>query len=256
MNPIEVWIFYPSKSAHRDIKALIGNLIEACKLNKWRPVLREYKVFNKQGVISGTDVQELYLRIHKARVAVISIQPPGAAGPILFDRPTKPSTGEQINYKQTLSLRQLCLNKSFFYKMRWDRETHNWVSGFQKWAISINCSSTHDPICLPFHVFKAEGHWPKTLKSHESRKDFNNQYGTNDRKDLRSLIWKTNELHGNESIHIAGFQLPKGYHWNVNSSLNKATLYTPTEVWEVSNYVNVTPDACIRGRAPNAKRTK
>jgi hypothetical protein len=256
MSRHTVWISHPPKSIDKRIQLLIKSIASTCVSQNWGLELREYQIINNRGVISGQDSHDLYQKIHRSRTAVVSIQPPNAAGPILFDRPIQAIRGRAIDFKKTISLRQFCINKAYFYKMRWDRNIHNWDSGFHSWTSRTHCEGILDPICLPFPVFCAEDHWPKSLRFTDSRRDFNHQFGTNDRLDLRKLIWKTREMHGTEIVNIAGFNLPRGYHWNVNSSLGLTQLFTPTEIWEINSYVNVTPDACIRGRLPFAKRIK
>ena len=52
---------------------------------------------------------------------------------------------------------------------------------------------------------------------------------------------------------MAGYTLPPGFHWDVSVQANPKTITTPTERWEVLRYINIGPDAHLRGRPPHAR---
>jgi|CZKU01.1.fsa_nt_gi hypothetical protein len=62
-------------------------------------------------------------------------------------------------------------------------------------------------------------------------------------------------MHGTERLVIAGLGLPAGFHWDVQNRNAPTYVHTPLETWKVMTYVNVAPDAHVRGREPYARRT-
>ncbi len=118
---------------------------------------------------------------------------------------------------------------------------------FESWCSTVHCEDTRDPRCLPFHLFRADD-GSGSLKTSDGRDRFNARYGTTTRTDDGGLGWKLNphEYHGHgDPLHVAGCELPKGFHWDV-SNADGFTLWTPEKEWRVKRYANVYPDGGIR----------
>ena len=122
------------------------------------------------------------------------------------------------------------------------------------WCQDTGCENHHDPRCLPFHIFESE---QINLDTPEERRRFNEIHGPGGRRrDDRDFSWclGPGAFHGNDVLHVAGHTLPRGFHWDVSVQANPKTITTPTERWQVARYINIAPDANLRGRPPHAKR--
>jgi hypothetical protein len=67
--------------------------------------------------------------------------------------------------------------------------------------------------------------------------------------------WKLSPrlFHGNDTLYVAGCQLRAGFHWDVRPISKTTQILTTTAVWRVNRYINVTPDAQVRGGPPHAE---
>ena len=61
-------------------------------------------------------------------------------------------------------------------------------------------------------------------------------------------------FHGRDEFHVSGRRLPTGFHWDVRPGRAGTRIHTPIETWYVRVYVNVYPDATLRGARPYAWR--
>jgi hypothetical protein len=94
------------------------------------------------------------------------------------------------------------------------------------------------------------------LTNESGRSAFDNRFGTAARRvDQREFAWEHGPFHGRESLQVAGFALPPGFHWDVKTT-RELVLWTPTEGWRVRDYINVAPDASVRGREPYARQIR
>jgi hypothetical protein len=97
------------------------------------------------------------------------------------------------------------------------------------------------------------------LNSEEKRREFSQRYGGGSKRlDDTNREWKLTPrlFHGTEKLHISGYRLRGGFHWDVSptSSSGPAKIVTTTAVWKVERYANVAPDAHVRGNPPNAEK--
>ena len=127
------------------------------------------------------------------------------------------------------------------------------------WRRDVRCEGGGDPRCLPFHVFTNRTSENTELDKPEQRESFDHVHGPGGRRqDKRGLTWRLEpaQFHGLERLHVAGRELPRGFHWDVSVDGDPKKIATPTEQWRISRYINVSPDAHLRGRPPFAKRIK
>jgi hypothetical protein len=129
----------------------------------------------------------------------------------------------------------------------------SWLESFGAWLNAIGCEGERDPRCLPLHVFKTQGH---DLNLPAGRAAFDSAHGSGAERsdgDRRKWSLTPHDYHGQETLSVAGRELRQGFHWDVEPGRNTTTIVTTKEVWKVDRYVNVYPDAHVRGRAPFAK---
>lgn len=252
MTP-EVWVFLPNTRSSGDVDRVRSTIRRLCRECEWMHHERRTPEFQGRPLVNHEDVRNVYKRMHRTRVAVLSIQAPGAKGPQLLSRPPPSRSPLNIRWNDAVSLRQLCRHKAFFLRLRWDRDAISWASAFKAWASRIECSGTNDPRCLPLHVFNAERRWSRRIATEQGRSAFDTQYGSGARRvDGRGLVWQTGPNHGRDMLQVAGCTLPTGFHWDVQG--NEIELWTPTEGWLIRRYANIAPDADVRGREPYAKQ--
>ena len=249
----EVWLFFPG-SHKNDSAAVRDEIRRECRRRGWgcmerpaesvrttsgRPVLR----------ISGRDADGLYRQLHRAHVAVV-----GVSHAAVYMRPMDPL----IRFpRAVVPVRRYTLHKSFFTPLPTSVDSALvWIGNFEHWCMDLDCEGAGDPRCLPLHVFNAQGD-EEILFHSEGREQFNTKYGVGVRMAQDGFRWSPprTALHGREALCVRGALLAQGYHWDVSPGRGKARICTATEEWLVKEYVNIYPNAHVRGTAPYAKRT-
>lgn len=250
----EVWVFYP---ASRDgaIDGVRRTIRGIATRSGWGFNERQTENLGGHPFLRGEDARNLYRRMHRASVAVLSLQAPKAHGPLVSTRPRPAGFLTEIGLRYSVSLRQYCRHKAFFLRLRSDRDREAWVKSYLAWAAGSHCGGTGDPRSLPLHAFGGERHWSRTIATPRGRDAFDEHFGPPAcRVDARRLRWTTGPEHGHEALHVAGCPLPTGFHWDVKTDGEPRDFATPTEIWRIKTYVNVAPDCAVRGREPFAKQ--
>ncbi len=243
---VEVWLFHPT-----GVPQKIRRLIESeCKARGWPPLtLRRTTIARSRegrplGLISSEDATNLYKRIHRVRVGVWQI---GKA-----HVPTKPQPRSAAN--DFVRLSRFVMHKAFHSTISQDDFDSQWSSSltaFQKWLSGTWCESEGDPRCLPLHVFKTD-FGINNLSSEKGRSVFVDIHGPqSSRVDRKQLHWDRPQgaYHGGDTLHVAGYDLVRGFHWDVSNEAAKQRVTTTSDIWEIrrKGYVNIYPDAYIRG---------
>ena len=241
----EAWILYPDVRSG-DTRHARNTLRRACRQRGWDVQERSSSraQINTEGrwafVLSSSDATHLYRQMHRAAVAVVSL------GKTLV--PIHPRIEDAIRTSSLQRLRTYSLYKAFYVDLS-DSATSlvAWMEGFEEWCSAVWCEGEHDSRCLPLHVFQCDG---SGLESAQGRAAFDDRHGCGaSRTDSQGRRWslKPHDFHGQPQLHVAGKPLRCGFHWDVQPA-NRSTLITTTsEVWKVTGYVNVYPDAAIRG---------
>jgi hypothetical protein len=196
-------------------------------------------------LVRGDDAVQAYRRMHRSRTAILAI---GAAQVSL--RVGAPDVSRHLR-----SLQRYCLYKAFFMRLDTAGDPTVWIRPFEKWAAQVDCKDEYDPRCLPLHVFACTS--DHRLSDIEGRSAFDARYGGGRRRqddEQRNWTLDPSAYHGRDILQVAGCELPRGFHWDVRREGGGTTIWTPTETWVVSQYVNVSPDAHVRGRPPKARR--
>jgi len=238
---VEVNIFYLKQAGLQTLE-LRGRVASICKDRSWnfqpRPVDIVRSRSGRPVALVRRDVAAgLYPRVHRARVATLVV----GADPRV---PLHPVEADVLRFNRHVPLRRFLDYKSFWVRIPEKPPNDSWLGSLEAWVARVDCEGEHDPRCLPFHVFTGQG---AGLQIAENRHRFDDRYGTGaDRTDEQGCRWllDTHAYHGQESIHVAGFTLRPGFHWDVNGEGFRIS--TPEGVWEVGGYVNVYPDARLR----------
>jgi hypothetical protein len=199
----------------------------------------------KRNVISGADADELYRRLHVARVGVVWF---GSVSVCL-----DPTVQERFRDRVLCSLDTFVRHKSFCHSLSLDRPT-DWLAQFEQWREAIECEGEHDPRCLPLHVFKAR---QMRLDLIPDRELFARHYGMGSvRVDAEKLEWRLSprDFHGQSVAQIAGWELRPGFHWDVKPLAGPTKIMTTTEAWLVYRHINVYPNAHLRTKQRDSKK--
>lgn len=255
MTP-EVWVLFPSTSnSISQARGVRKAIRQICQDRNWNHYERPTTEYQKIPLVDASDFKNIYRRMHRTRVAVVSIQAPAVGGPQIRMRPMPKHGQIFLKGRELMSVRQLSRHKAFFLRLRWDRDHQTWASTFASWMNRVECDGIQDPRCVPFQVFLTARHWSKTIAGPAGRRRFDSEHGGATRRtDTRGLVWMTGTNHGlqqQDALQIAGNPLPIGFHWDVQAE-QEVELWTPTEGWLIRKYLNVTPDASIRGQEPKA----
>ena len=246
----EVWVVFPEakRSATSEVR---DRLRKECRNRSWWIQERPSRArrFNGRPVqlLSGRDAANLYRRAHRARVALF------VAG-----RPLVPLTPDvTIRIERTVPLIRFIRYKAHARPLPTvTADVSRQLDSCEAWHRSTKCEGGRDPRCLPLHVFASQR---TDLDERTQRQAFDGSHGTGAcRVDNRGLTWRLDpkNFHGRERLHVAGCELPSGFHWDVSVPNGPRELATGTEHWLVSRYINIAPDAHFRGRAPYARKIK
>ena len=198
-------------------------------------------------LVTGLDAANLYRRAHRVKVAVFVAGKPRV--PLSPDAP--------ITIGQTVALTSFVRYKAHARPLPTaTAHVSSQLDSCAVWYRSTECEGGRDPRCLPLHVFATER---TDLDEPQQRQAFEDDHGTGAcRLDNRRLTWRLDprSFHGRERLHVAGYELPPGFHWDVSVQNGPKKLTTGTEHWQVSRYINIAPDAHFRGREPYARKIK
>lgn len=203
------------------------------------------------GVLAPTDACALYRSLHRAPVLIFELHPS-----FVQRRPNVKAQDES----HLVRLEQFVAHKAYFASVKTNADADCHLDRFAVWHQTVSCEGQNDPRALPLHAFNVDHPWAD-LVSDDGRKTFNRKYGgTTQRTDPKNRLWRCADArHGREILRVAGCDMPRGAHWDVNSPRSRTELVAANAVWAVPRrgYVNVSPDGAIRGGSrgtPTAKR--
>jgi hypothetical protein len=194
----------------------------------------------KLSVVARVDAYNLYIRLHRAPVAVV----------LLCDAVVRRDPRYKLKDKEVVSVRDLCRYKAFVTSLpaASDPAKSMWLDEFAEWRDTDGCEDHRDPRCLPFPVFRTKVP-PTALADARGRREFARQYGRPPRRtDHRRVEWRDAQIgarHGRDPVTVASCKLIDGFHWDVSrgSELANAAL-----VWTMGRggYLNAYPDSILR----------
>lgn len=243
----DIWLFFPDvrRSQTADHRLALRRL---CADRGWeyqeRPS-RAVRLPDGRNLSALTpDVADLlYRRLHRTRVAVLSIDENEVC--------VHPEWDQVARTRNRRGLRIFACHKAFYAMLRVPGNLDAWVPGFEDWCLRSDCEGERDPRILPHHVFESDDTHLEGLATTEGRVVFERIHGrAAARADLAGGTWTLNphDFHGGrETLAVAGAELRVGCHWDVTSARGALTITTPKEVWQVSGHLNIYPDAHIRG---------
>ncbi len=223
-------------------RMLRDRIARICQERSWKFLPRSVETFKAPSgrpvsLIPAEFAGALYGKIHRTRAAVLVL----GSDPRV---PLHPKQEDALKFKRHIQLKRYIDYKCFYCKVSADPENDGWTGMFARWCRVSHCEGEQDPRCLPFHVFRGDG---KGLDVLENRQQFNELYGTAKRCDDTKSIWNLlpRDYHGNETLHVAGHELSKGFHWDVKIDGSR-DFNTAQFAWRVTGHVNVYPDAFLR----------
>ena len=246
----EVWVVFPP-TARRRIAEVRDRLRRECDTRSWpRPqekTFPERRVRGRPlGLLAGSDAANLYRRSHRARVGVFFVGQPC----VLLKPDAHVFAGGAL-----AALRRFVRYKAYVSPLPEDpADVSGALDVYDAWCGRVECGGGRDPRCLPFHIFKSD---QMPLGTTEQQQRFDGKYGSGARRrDDDDFVWILDpaRFHGADVLHVAGYELAPGFHWDVSVGRGRKIITTPTERWRVDRYVNVAPDAHLRGRAPHARK--
>lgn len=248
---VEMWLTYPrikSRSPKQLRFTQAREMISSeCKARGWNFNVVFSCILHPDGryreAIPPDDATALYKRAHNARVGVWQF------GDTYV--PTRPMLSKNPRHYQALE--RFLNHKAFRFKVGKRNFADVWESSliaFQEWLDRIDCEGHSDPRCLPLHIFDTSVHIP-ILATANGRRAFANRHGApSSRQDDSDLRWRSPRggLHGGDQLNVSGYELPRGFHWDVDSRKRRRRVYTTEGEWRIERggYLNIYPDGYIR----------
>ena len=250
----EIWLFQPEGTP----RTLSRSLQSICTDRGWTfeqrntirrslPDHRSRKV--RAHLLHYQHATQLYRRMHLRNIGVVHVGKTHV--------PLTPNPKNSLRYFLPLQqfVRYKALHRLVDPRAFTDQSAERVTTDLHDWiAQSGKCEGERDPRCLPFHVFIANLEL-FDLDAPDDRRRFNDSHGAQgSRRDNNGFRWdrpSARDMHGSQSLHVAGCRLIQGFHWDVSisSRRNGATeVSNTTEIWKVwgDGYVNIYPDAHIR----------
>ena len=247
---LEVWVVFPH-TERVSTAAVRERLRKECHSRSWKMQEKTSHVQRVNGrplqLVTATDAVNLYRRSHRVRVAVFFAGRPLV--PLSLD-------AQAVRFGQFMALASFVRYKAHARRLPAEpTDVSHHLDSCEESCGEMDCEGSHDPRCLPFHVFTTKC---ADLDEQQQRRRFDDVHGTSARRrDGRNLTWRPDPaLHGRDRLHVAGCKLQPGFHWDVSVSDGPKTITTAMEQWRVSRYINVAPDAHLRGRKPYAWKIK
>lgn len=248
---VELWLTYPrikSRSPQQQLFTQARKTISSeCKARGWNFNVARSCILHPDGrymeAIPPDDAIALYKRAHNARIGVWQF------GDTYV--PTRPMLSKNPRHYQALG--RFLHHKAFRFKIGNGGFADVWESSlisFQEWLDRVDCEGQSDPRCLPFHIFQTAVPIG-ILATHDGRRSFANAHGApSNRHDDNDLRWRSprGALHGGKQLHISGYELEKGFHWDVDSAKRRRKVITTEGEWKIQRgeYLNIYPDGYVR----------
>ena len=244
----EIWYVFPDTGPAKTAR-LRDELRRECRRRGWGLQEKRSVETRVEGrplqFLSGEDAVNLYRRSHRIRVGVLF-----TGRPAVLPRPGKAHPSDKA-----IALAAFVRYKAYAARLPAEPACiSSCLDEYELWCQDTGCENGNDPRCLPFHIFRS-GH--TDLDTPGERRRFNEIHGSGDRRrDERALLWSLGPFHGRDVLHVAGHMLQPGFHWDVSVQGDAKTITTPTERWQVSRYINIAPDAHLRGRTPYVRKIR
>ena len=192
-------------------------------------------------VMDALDATALYRALHRDDCAVVQV---GTKALV----PLHPKYPSEEHHAATLE--KFVRYKAVFERVNGRVTPEAAVESIATLLVERGCESARDPRCLPMHVFDpAHDHAACPLT--DLAKVKSRYGGPQARTDAKLRKWSParGSAHGNDELRVRGYQLQRGFHWDVSAGRNESELITTSEIWRMpsTSYLNVSPDANVRG---------
>ncbi len=214
------------------------------KVTIFRTVLRASKRKGESGrrlsVLDPWEADRLYKLIHRGQFAVFQC---GSARVQL-------NPLNILSSATSTSLERVVRYKAYFAQFDGSTGPEALFKQFDDWRDTVHIETHRDCRVLPLHMFAPKRDWTE-LEPIDGRAEFEKVHGRPSQlQDEAARPWKQpSALHGRDSLFIANFVLPQGFHWDVDAAVNESRLASLVELWKFppGSYANVSPDGHIRG---------
>lgn len=253
---VQIWLAIPGQEspAQRDLR---DEVMRESQRRDWTPVVRVARQCRVEGgpdqgrpylLIEPRDAAELYAVLHRSRVLVLAT----AACHVRRNPSPNPS-----RHRDLVGLAGFVRYKASFGMLRDHGDISRVMERFVGWPSAHACDGLQDPRVLPLHVFDHSTEWAE-LDGREGVEFFAKTFGSGARrKDAGGRTWEqASAFHGRDSLTIAGYLLPHGFHWDVTRGDGGERIITTHEIWRLLNkyaYCNVYPDGYVRSEGKDAR---
>jgi hypothetical protein len=189
-------------------------------------------------VIEPRDADQIYRAAHDGPTAVLEV----------LSVRVITNLRAPLSARQSTPLRQFVRYKAHHGTLDNPDAVPELINVLTEMSEFFTCEHDRDARCLPLHVFSTEREWDN-LEQEFGQAAFAKQHGSPSKLlDSDGRKWnRTTAYHGYDELRVGELQLPKGFHWDVNSRA-AGHMSTHLQVWgfKKGSYANVYPDAAVR----------
>ena len=238
----------PSSKETLAQKALAQQIENTAKSRGWRcePTLRAIEIRSHsdkasgrpQSVLNPQDTESLYRLIHSSRCIV------ALTGDV---RVRLNPRADPIAERAVIPIEKFVRYKASAVLIRSSQELQIGLTRADTAVNQLQSNGTTDPRILPLHLFCPSADY-SDLNSNPGQAAFARSHGRASRRtDSENRHWSNGPAHGNTTLVVGGKPLPRGFHWDVASTL-ETSLMNGWEIWKIvrNGYANISPDASIR----------
>lgn len=247
-----IWlVLHPSDSDYeRRLRATLGReaVRLGIKLNTLRAKSRKLSAEGDRSravnILEPIDANQLYRDLSRHKCYVLS----RGSVYVLHDPRQDPP-----RKRDCIPLQRFVDHRAVYRTLEEGVDTVAEVSAMIAEGVPFDCTTYNDPRVLPLHVFDREA-VERRLDTEADRRAFRSNYAVNvgGWQSTATGAWSpapAGARHGWAGPSwVCDYELPPGYHWDVNAGRQRRTVIATASVWKVKpqGYVNIYPNSHIR----------